>query len=144
MSNLKTVITGSGSYIPPGIKKNTDFTNHSFFTEHGEAIETPSTEIVEKFKDITGIEERRYTSSEVNASDMATIAAKKAIEDAALDPETLDQIIVAHNFGNVLDKTIQTDVLPALASRVKHDLGIKTQIVWLTIFYLVAQDGYKA
>jgi 3-oxoacyl-[acyl-carrier-protein] synthase-3 len=125
MSNLKTVITGSGSYIPPGIKKNTDFTNHSFFTEHGEAIETPSSEIVEKFKDITGIEERRYTSSDVNASDMATIAAKKAIEDAGLDPETLDQIIVAHNFGNVLDKTIQTDVLPALASRVKHDLGIK-------------------
>ena len=33
--------------------------------------------------DITGIEERRYTSSDVNASDMATIAAKKAIEDAA-------------------------------------------------------------
>jgi len=125
MSNLKTVITGSGSYIPPSIKKNTDFTNHHFFTENGEAIETPSAEIVEKFKDITGIEERRYTSSDVNASDMATIAAKKAIEDAALDPETLDQIIVAHNFGNVLDKTIQTDVLPALASRVKHDLGIK-------------------
>ena len=125
MSNLKTIITGSGSYIPPGIKKNTDFTNHRFFTENGEAIETPSSEIVEKFKDITGIEERRYTSSDINASDMATIAAKKAIEDAGLDPETLDQIIVAHNFGNVLDKTIQTDVLPALASRVKHDLGIK-------------------
>jgi len=83
MSNLKTVITGSGSYIPPSIKKNTDFTNHHFFTENGEAIETPSTEIVEKFKDITGIEERRYTSSDVNASDMATIAAKKAIEDFA-------------------------------------------------------------
>jgi 3-oxoacyl-[acyl-carrier-protein] synthase-3 len=32
---------------------------------------------------------------------------------------------VAHNFGNVVKHTIQTDVLPALASRVKHDLGIK-------------------
>jgi len=42
MSNLKTVITGSGSYIPPSVKKNTDFTNHRFFTENGEAIETPS------------------------------------------------------------------------------------------------------
>jgi 3-oxoacyl-[acyl-carrier-protein] synthase-3 len=125
MSNLKTIITGSGSYIPPGIKKNTDFTNHRFFTENGEAIETPSSEIVEKFKDITGIEERRYATINLNASDMATIAAKKAIEDAGIDPETLDQIIVAHNFGNVLENTIQTDVLPALASRVKHDLGIK-------------------
>jgi 3-oxoacyl-[acyl-carrier-protein] synthase III len=42
-----------------------------------------------------------------------------------VNPEELDQIIVAQNFGNVLKHTIQTDVLPALASRVKHDLGIK-------------------
>ena len=98
MSNLKTVITGSGSYIPPSIKKNTDFTNHHFFTENGEAIETPSAEIVEKFKDITGIEERRYTSSDVNASDMATIAAKKAIEDAAINPEELDYIGIRDYF----------------------------------------------
>jgi 3-oxoacyl-[acyl-carrier-protein] synthase-3 len=125
MSSIKTVITGSGSYIPPTIKKNTDFTNQRFFTEHGEAIETPSAEIVEKFKDITGIEERRYATTNLNASDMATIAAKKAIEDAGIDPETLDQIIVAHNFGNVLENTIQTDAVPALASRVKHDLGIR-------------------
>jgi 3-oxoacyl-[acyl-carrier-protein] synthase-3 len=125
MSTLKTVITGSGSYIPPTIKKNTDFTNQRFFTAHGEAIETPSAEIVEKFKDITGIEERRYATINLNASDMATIAARKAIEDAGIDPETLDQIIVAHNFGNVLENTIQTDAVPSLASRVKHDLGIK-------------------
>ena len=88
MSNLKTIITGSGSYIPPSIKKNTDFTNHRFFTENGEAIETPSAEIVEKFKDITGIEERRYTSSDVNASDMATIAAKTMPQ--AFQSRTLD------------------------------------------------------
>jgi 3-oxoacyl-[acyl-carrier-protein] synthase-3 len=32
---------------------------------------------------------------------------------------------VAHNFGNVIKHSIQTDVLPALASRVKHALQIK-------------------
>jgi 3-oxoacyl-[acyl-carrier-protein] synthase-3 len=32
---------------------------------------------------------------------------------------------VAHNFGNVVKHTIQTDVLPALASRVKQALGIR-------------------
>ena len=56
---------------------------------------------------------------------MATIAARRAIEDSGIDPETLDQIIVAHNFGNVLKNTIQTDALPALSSRVKQSLGIR-------------------
>ncbi|MGL1301992.1 hypothetical protein ACSTKJ_00225, partial [Vibrio parahaemolyticus] len=73
----------------------------------------------------TGIEERRYVGNEFTASDMGIIAAKHAIEDAGVDPETIDQIIVAHNFGNVLKHTIQTDVLPALASRIKQGLGIK-------------------
>jgi 3-oxoacyl-[acyl-carrier-protein] synthase-3 len=61
----------------------------------------------------------------MDASDMAAIAAKIAIEDANCDPETIDQIIVAHNFGNVVKHTIQTDAMPALASRVKHALQIK-------------------
>ncbi|MFZ9302451.1 MAG: 3-oxoacyl-ACP synthase III family protein, partial [Sediminibacterium sp.] len=60
-----------------------------------------------------------------NTSDMATKAAILAIKDAGIDPETIDQIIVAHNFGNVLDGTIQTDAIPAIASRVKNQLGIK-------------------
>jgi 3-oxoacyl-[acyl-carrier-protein] synthase-3 len=42
-----------------------------------------------------------------------------------IDPETLDYIIFAHNFGNVKKGAIQTDLLPSLASRVKHDLRIK-------------------
>jgi 3-oxoacyl-[acyl-carrier-protein] synthase-3 len=60
----------------------------------------------------------------MDASGMATKAAQLALEDAQCDPETIDQIIVAHNFGNVMHNSIQTDVLPALASRVKHALGI--------------------
>jgi 3-oxoacyl-[acyl-carrier-protein] synthase-3 len=56
---------------------------------------------------------------------MATKAAVLAIKDAGIDPETIDQIIVAHNFGNVLAGTIQTDAIPAIASRVKNQLGIK-------------------
>jgi 3-oxoacyl-[acyl-carrier-protein] synthase-3 len=56
---------------------------------------------------------------------MAAIAAQRAIEDAGCDPETIDQIILAHNFGNVIKHTIQTDAMPALAARVKHALNIK-------------------
>lgn len=121
----RTHIIGTGSYIPPHIKANKDFIDQVFYAEDHERIQTPQQEIVEKFRDITGIEERRYVGCAFNASDMAVIAAKHAIEDAAIDPETIDQIIVAHNFGNVVSETIQTDILPALASRVKHDLRIQ-------------------
>ena len=122
---MSTIITGTGSYIPSVVKTNQSFVNNSFYAENGELIATPNEEIVEKFKDITGIAERRYADANENTSDMATKAAILAIKDAGVDPETIDQIIVAHNFGNVLDGTIQTDAIPAIASRVKNQLGIK-------------------
>ncbi len=122
---MSTIITGTGSYIPSIVKTNQSFVNNSFYAENGELIATPSEEIVEKFKDITGIAERRYADANENTSEMASKAAVLAIKDAGIDPETIDQIIVAHNFGNVLAGTIQTDAIPAIASRVKHQLGIK-------------------
>ena len=125
MGSVKTVITGTGSYIPANIKTSKDFTVHNFYAEDNTKIETDPQEIVDKFKQITGIEERRYADDDMDSSDMAAIAAKRALENAQCDGETLDQIIVAHNFGNVIKHTIQTDVLPALASRVKHVLQIK-------------------
>ncbi len=120
-----TVITGTGCYIPDLVKTNGDFAAHNFFAEDNSALDIEPHIIVEKFKKITGIEERRYADANIDSSDMAAIAAQRAIEDAGCDPETIDQIIVAHNFGNVVKNTIQTDVLPALASRVKHVLNIK-------------------
>ncbi len=125
MHSVKTIITGTGSFIPENIKTNRDFAVNNFYAEDNKPIETAPEEVVEKFRQITGIEERRYVDADMDSSDMAVIAAQRAIEDAKCDPETLDQIIVAHNFGNVIKHTIQTDVLPALASRVKHALGIK-------------------
>lgn len=82
MPLIRTVITGTGSYIPPHIKTNQDFVNQAFYGEDQQPLTTPATEIVEKFKDITGIEERRYAGHEFNSSDMALIAAKHAIDDA--------------------------------------------------------------
>ncbi len=122
---IQSVITGTGSYIPNTIKTNKDFAVHNFYGEDSIAIKTPPEEVAEKFKLITGIEERRYVDKDLNTSDIAYLASVRALEDAGIDPETIDQIILAHNFGNVLSSTIQTDVLPALASRVKHQLGIK-------------------
>ncbi|MGL2967317.1 3-oxoacyl-ACP synthase III family protein [Flavobacterium sp. XGLA_31] len=121
--NIK--ITGSGSYIPTEIVSNKDFAQHVFLNDDGTPFPLPNEVITEKFYDITGIEERRYVSDDLLTSDIATLAAKKAIEDAGIDPETLDYIIFAHNFGNVKKGAIQTDLLPSLATRVKFDLRIK-------------------
>ncbi|MEN9382259.1 MAG: hypothetical protein RI940_1142, partial [Bacteroidota bacterium] len=122
---MATIITGTGSYIPNIVKTNKDFIGNSFYAEDGVLIQTPNQEIVEKFKDITGIYERRYAGDQMNTSDMATEASLLAIKDAGIDPETIDQIIVAHNFGNVVTGSIQTDTIPAIASRVKNQLGIR-------------------
>lgn len=122
---FRSVITGTGTYIPTVIRKNEDFSSHSFFDEHRQLIDKPIGEIIQKFSKITGIEERRYVSSDLNNSDIGALAAWEAVRDSGIDPESLDQIIFAHNFGNVYVDTIQTDAVPSLASHVKHALGIK-------------------
>lgn len=121
--NIK--ITGSGSYIPTQNIDNSSFKNHIFLNEDGSPFGQPNNVITEKFFGITGIQERKYVTSELLTSDIAFLAAQKAIEDAKIDPETLDYIIFAHNFGNVKNGAIQTDLLPTLATRVKHNLRIK-------------------
>ncbi|KJD37058.1 3-oxoacyl-ACP synthase [Tamlana sedimentorum] len=121
--NIK--ITGTGSYIPSTVEKNENFHQHEFLNTDGSTIKHPNEIIVKKFKAITGISERRYAKNHLNSSDLGFFAAEKAIEDANLDPETIDYIIVAHNFGDVKHNTIQSDLLPSLASRIKHSLRIK-------------------
>jgi len=122
---MNSVITGTGSYIPPIIKSNVDFNEERFFSDKNEPFETSNEVTIEKFKAITGIEERRYASDDMLSSDIALIAAQKAIEDANINPEELDYIILAQNFGDIKKDTIQTDILPSLAARVKHLLKIK-------------------
>jgi len=121
----RSVITGTGAYIPNEVKSNRDFTANNFYNETHHKIDVAPLEVVEKFKAITGIEERRYAPSEMTSSGMAAIAAREAIAISGVDPETIDQLILAHNFGDVMKHSIQSDAVPSLASRVKHELGIK-------------------
>jgi len=120
----RSIITGTGAYIPSVMKKNEEFESESFYTDKHELIEQPSQQIIRKFQQITGINERRYAAEGVNASDMATHAGRLAIEESGIEPESLDQIIVAHNYGDVNNATSQMDAVPSLAARVKHNLGI--------------------
>ena len=118
-------ITGTGSYIPSNVEKNENFYNHEFLNADGSTINSPNEVIVEKFKAITGIKERRYINDDQTNSDIAFYAAEKAIEDAKIDKESLDYIIVAHNYGDIKYNTDQSDAVPSIASRVKHLLKIK-------------------
>ena len=121
--NIK--ITGTGSYIPEIIQHNSKFLDRNFFDNEGNRIETKNEEIIEKFQNITGIRERRYAKDELNTSDIAYLAAKEAIKNSKVDPEKIDYIILAHNFGNASNDSTQVDVFPSLAVRVKNLLKIK-------------------
>lgn len=121
---IYTVIAGSGSYLPERTVTNADFQKSSFYESTGSKIERPITEIIEKFQQITGINERRYVEDHMVSSDMAYHAAEKAIANSGIDKEELDYIIVAHNFGDVKAGGTHVDIVPTLAARVKYKLGI--------------------
>ncbi len=123
--NICTIITSSGSYLPKNVVRNEDFINHDFYEANGEKINREGREIVEKLREITEIEERRYIKPEYLNSDMATFAAQNALNSGNIDKESLDYIIVAHNFGDVKPDSKDVDIVPTLASRVKFNLKIK-------------------
>jgi 3-oxoacyl-[acyl-carrier-protein] synthase III len=121
----QTMITGSGSFIPAVIKSNNDFASSVFYSEAHEPLATPPAEVVQKFKQITGIEERRYADDSMNASDLGALAAERAISNSGVNAEEIDLLITAQNFGNVYKHTIQSDAVPSLACLIKHKLQIK-------------------
>lgn len=127
------VITGTGAYIPHRKVSNTYFLENSFLDTDGTPLDKDNEETIQKFAEITGIEERRYADDDVLASDMGAEAAEQALATAELDPEKLDYIIVAQNFGDIRADNPRVDMVPTLASRVKHKLGIKNP-------YCVAYD----
>jgi len=124
MSRIYSVFTGTGSYVPARQVKNDAFLNNEFFESSGEKIETPNESIVQKFEEITTISERRYAEDHEVTSDLALIAAQRAIEAAGIEKEELDYIIFAHNFGETMEDNMRMDVVPSLASRLKQKLGI--------------------
>lgn len=124
MMTRKVIINGVGSCIPERVVKNEDFLNAEFFQENGKPFAVDNLEIIQKFEKITGIRERRYADDNVNTSDLAAIAAERALKNSTITAEDLDYIIVAHNFGDMAPGSNRIDMMPSLAARVKHKLGI--------------------
>ena len=133
---MQNIISGTGSYIPKITMKNEDFLLKEFFNESQKKLPNSNEVIIKKFKAITGIEERRYLMEDLKNSDIATIAAQRAITASNVNPEELDYIIVAQNFGDVAHNSTQCDMLPSIASRVKFNLKIKNPncVAYDTIF----------
>jgi 3-oxoacyl-[acyl-carrier-protein] synthase-3 len=124
-NNLHSIITATGSYIPTVVVHNKDHLGHEFYGPDMKKFDKTNEEIIKKLEEITGISERRHIGDDLMASDMAFFAAEDALNSSEIDRESLDYIIVAHNFGDIKGDNKRTDLVPTLASRVKHKLKIK-------------------
>lgn len=121
-----SIFTGSGSCVPPRVVEGREFLRNAFFLDHNHPIDRADNgKVIDKFREITDISARRYAPDGVMASDLGASASLDAIGDAGIDPETLDHLIVAHNFGDVDADTGRLDFCPTLAARIKERLGIR-------------------
>jgi len=121
----RTVIVGTGCAIPNRRVPNAQMLDREFWGPDGKKIAKTNQQIIDQFEAITGIKERRYAEDDQVASDLAAIAAEDALASSGIDRETLDTIVVAHNFGDVRAGSRHSDLVPALAARVKAQLKIK-------------------
>jgi 3-oxoacyl-[acyl-carrier-protein] synthase-3 len=120
----QSIIVGTGSHLPARAIRNADFLDHEFYDPEGKRIDRPTAEIIRKFEEITGIAERRWVPDDLVTSDIAILAARDALDSSGIDPESLDYVIVAHNFGDVRPDNRRCEFVPSLAARVKAGLKI--------------------
>ena len=99
----KAKIIGHGYYVPDTRLTNEDLER---------MVETSDEWIVRR----TGISERRIASKEIYTSDLAYEAAKRAIENANIDPSELDLVLVA--------TTTPDMYTPNVACMIQNKLGI--------------------
>lgn len=124
-TKIYSVIVGTGSYIPDRIVPNAAFLRNEFYKGREQPLDSSKNEeIIEKFRAISEIRERRYVDDDLVASEIAARAASNALASSGIDGESLDYIVVAHNFGDVPADNPRSDMVPSLAARVKQRLEI--------------------
>src|SRR5690554_1257208 len=123
---IYTRIIGTGSYLPSKIVGNQDFMDNQFFDgTTKKPFDKSNEEIIQKFQEITNIDERRYAADNQLTSDLAVLAVQDACNSSGVSLDSLDFIIVSHNFGDIKEKNVRIDVLPSLANKVKMKLKIQ-------------------
>lgn len=103
MTAIRSIISGTGSYLPENILTNKDL-------EH--KVDTSDEWIIER----TGIKQRHIAADNQVTSDLAVAAASRALESAKVEASDIDLIIVA---TSTADQTF-----PSTATTVQHKLGI--------------------
>ena len=100
---IRSVVIGSGHYLPENCVTNEDMTK---------IVDTTNEWIIER----TGIEQRYLAADGETTSMLATKAAEAAIKDAGIDPTSIDLIVLA---------TATPDyTFPSTATQVQAALGI--------------------
>jgi 3-oxoacyl-[acyl-carrier-protein] synthase-3 len=123
MEKIRTIISGTGAYIPELEIDGKYFESTALYDEKGNLLVKPFSEILRKFIDITEIEKRRYAPEHMTNSEMGKIAAEQAISGSGVERENIDNIIYATNYGEV-SKSGYADFLPSASARLKNKLKI--------------------
>ncbi|TDT77278.1 3-oxoacyl-[acyl-carrier-protein] synthase III [Litoreibacter halocynthiae] len=105
MSMIRSVLRGMGHALPERVVENAEFETW---------METSDAWI----KSRSGIERRHFAAEGQTTSDLATEAARAALADAGMDPETLDAIVVATSTPDT--------TFPSVATMVQGNLGMKS------------------
>lgn len=103
MSILRSVLRGSGSYLPAQIVSNADL---------AKKVDTTDEWIVQR----TGIRERRIAAEGETTATLGLKAAQAALADAGMDASEIDLIIVA--------TATPDNTFPATATQIQAELGI--------------------
>jgi 3-oxoacyl-[acyl-carrier-protein] synthase III len=122
---LKTIIAATGTKLPERIIDNSSFLDRTFMNPDGTVIAKPAEEVVAKLEQITGIKERRYIAEKGDSVPLMRDAAQAAIDAWGKDKNLIDQIIVAHNAGNMLEGRNGFHTVPNMAALLKNALGIE-------------------
>ncbi len=99
---VKSIITGTGSYLPEKILTNADLEK---------MVDTTDEWITQR----SGIKSRHIAAEDETTGDMAIAAARQAIEAANINPEDIDGVIVA--------TTTPDRTFPSVAVKVQAELG---------------------
>ncbi|WP_134012603.1 beta-ketoacyl-ACP synthase III [Litoreibacter halocynthiae] len=102
---IRSVLRGMGHALPERVVENAEFETW---------METSDAWI----KSRSGIERRHFAAEGQTTSDLATEAARAALADAGMDPETLDAIVVATSTPDT--------TFPSVATMVQGNLGMKS------------------
>lgn len=102
---ISSKIVGVGSYLPEKVLTNTDLEKF---------LDTSDAWIYQR----TGIKKRHIADKQQNTSDLATIAVERALQNACINANDLDALILA--------TTTPDFIFPATSVRVQHNIQMKS------------------